>query len=489
MELDGRLTEAGNPLTAGIDRASTARIVELIGAEDRRVAPAVAAEAERIARLIEEVAKRIRRGGRLIYVGAGTSGRLGVLDAAECPPTFGTEPDLVRGVIAGGAEALVMSREGAEDDEDAARVAIRDVGVRPTDFVLGIAASGSTPFVRAALEEARRCGAGIGLLSCTPPPDDLGRLADVMVTPLVDPEVIAGSTRMKAGTATKLVLNTLTTGVMVRLGKVYRNLMVDLQAGSRKLVDRSIRIVREACGVDEEEARRLLLAAGGGSKTAIAMHELSTSRAIAERALDECDGFLGEAIDRFGDRTPPYYSGYDPDFGGDDLRRVLERLRSAHERLERAVEEEAPPERRTGRWAAREHLAHLVECEIMAYRPRVERILAEHSPRFEDWTPSPDPPINADPPTAAGASVDAGPGVEAGLTAEIGPAQLLAVYAAEREKTIRLIEGLDEAAWTRPAQIGEEPVTLYQFLRGVAHHDEAHALRIREKVHPTLSGG
>lgn len=483
MELDGRLTEAGNPLTAGIDRASAARIVELIGAEDRLVAPAVAAEAEWVAQLIEEVAKRIRRGGRLIYVGAGTSGRLGVLDAAECPPTFGTEPNLVRGVIAGGPEALVMSREGVEDDEDAARVAIHEVGVRPADFVLGIAASGSTPFVRAALEEARRCGAGIGLLSCTPPPDDLGRLADVMVTPLVGPEVIAGSTRMKAGTATKLVLNTLTTGVMVRLGKVYRNLMVDLQAGSRKLVDRSIRIVREACGVDEETARRLLLAAGGASKTAIAMHELSTSRAIAERALDECDGFLGEAIDRFGDRTPPYYSGYDPDFGGDDLHRLLDRLRSAHERLQRAVEEEAPPERRTGRWGAREHLAHLVECEIMAFRPRVERILAERSPRFEEWTPSPDPPIHASPPTAAGPPMHADP------TAEIGPAQLLAVYAAEREKTIRLIEGLDEAAWSRPAQIGEEPVTLYQFLRGVAHHDEAHALRIRETVHPTLSGG
>ena len=199
-------------------------------------------------------------------------------------------------------------------------LAIHEVGIRPADFVLGIAASGSTPFVRAALEEARRYGAGIGLLSCTPPPDDLGRLADVMVTPLVGPEVIAGSTRMKAGTATKLVLNTLTTGVMVRLGKVYRNLMVDLQAGSHKLVDRSIRIVREACALDEAAARRLLLAAGGASKTAIAMHELSTSRAIAERALDECDGFLGEAIDRFGDRTPPYYSGYDPDFGGDDLR-------------------------------------------------------------------------------------------------------------------------------------------------------------------------
>ncbi len=151
MELDGRLTEAGNPLTAGIDRASAARIVELIGAEDRLVVPAVAAEAERVAQLIEEVAKRIRRGGRLIYVGAGTSGRLGVLDAAECPPTFSTDPDLVRGVIAGGPEALVMSREGAEDDEGAARVAIHEVGVRSADFVLGIAASGSTPFVRAAL--------------------------------------------------------------------------------------------------------------------------------------------------------------------------------------------------------------------------------------------------------------------------------------------------------------------------------------------------
>jgi N-acetylmuramic acid 6-phosphate etherase len=459
---DPRLTEAGNPATARIDRASVREIVELINSEDARVAPAVARESEAIARLIDEVERRIRIGGRLIYVGAGTSGRLGVLDASECPPTFGTDPELVRGVIAGGAPALEASQEGVEDDEAAGSASIDALGVGSEDFVLGIAASATTPFVHAALAEARERGARIGILSFTPPPESLARLADVAVTPIVGPEAIAGSTRMKAGTATKLVLNTLTTGVMVRLGKVHRNLMVDLQAVSRKLVGRSIRIVREVSGVDEDSARRLLGAAGGSSKTAIAMHELRTSRAVAERVVDECNGLLGEAIERFTGAPLPYYEGYPETFGDEETRLLAARLRTAPDRLRRAVEHEAPPERRTARWGAREHVAHLIECETATFRPRVERILESEEPEFEDWEPSPDPAAEGD------------------------PERLLDLFQTERSRTCALLEPLSGRAWARFAAIGDERVTLYQFLRGVAHHDEAHAIRIRERIHSDL---
>ncbi len=462
MGKDPRLTEAGNPATARIDRASVREIVELINSEDARVAPAVARESEAIARLIDEVERRIRIGGRLIYVGAGTSGRLGVLDASECPPTFGTDPELVRGVIAGGAPALEASQEGVEDDEAAGGASIDALGVGSEDFVLGIAASATTPFVHAALAEARVRGARIGILSFTPPPESLARLADVAVTPIVGPEAIAGSTRMKAGTATKLVLNTLTTGVMVRLGKVHRNLMVDLQAVSRKLVGRSIRIVREVSGVDEDSARRLLGAAGGSSKTAIAMHELRTSRAVAERVVDECNGLLGEAIERFAGAPLPYYAGYPETFGDEETRLLAARLRAAPDRLRRAVEHEAPPERRTARWGAREHVAHLIECETTTFRPRVERILESEEPEFEDWEPSPDPAAEGD------------------------SERLLDLFQTERSRTCALLEPLSGRAWARFAAIGDERVTLYQFLRGVAHHDEAHAIRIRERIHSDL---
>ncbi|MEJ2312678.1 MAG: N-acetylmuramic acid 6-phosphate etherase [Gemmatimonadales bacterium] len=462
MEKDPRLTEADNPATVRIDRASAREIVELINSEDARVAPAVARESEAIARLIDEVERRIRIGGRLIYVGAGTSGRLGVLDASECPPTFGTDPELVRGVIAGGTAALVESQEGAEDDEAAGGASIDALGVGSEDFVLGIAASATTPFVLAALTEARERGARTGILTFTPPPESLARLADVAVTPLVGPEVIAGSTRMKAGTATKLVLNTLSTGLMVRLGKVHRNLMVDLLAVSRKLVDRSVRIVREVGGVDEDVARQLLVAAGGSSKTAIAMHELRASRAVAERVVDECNGSLGEAIERFADGPLPYYAGYPETFDDEATRLLAARLRAAPDRLRRAVEHEAPPERRISRWRAREHLAHLIECETVTFRPRVERILESEEPRFENWEPSPDPPAGE------------------------GPGRLLEIFRNERTRTCALLEPLSGRAWGRFAAIGDERVTLYQFLRGVAHHDEAHAVRIRERIHSDL---
>ena len=461
MGLDPRLTEAGNPATLQIDRASAAEIVRLINTEDRKVAHAVAEQAEQLASLIDEVVRRIRLGGRLIYVGAGSSGRLAVLDAAECPPTFGTDPALVRGIIAGGEAALTASQEGAEDDEAAGRAAVATLDAKPEDFVLGIAASGTTPFVLAALAEARDRGAGTGAVTCTPPSDLLADL-DVLVTPIVGPEVIAGSTRLKAGTATKLVLNTLTTGVMVRLGKVYRNLMVDLQAKSRKLAGRSVRIVQEACAVDDERARALVVAAGGSSKTAIAMHELGVSRAIAERVLDECDGFLGEAIERYSEQAPPYYAGYPIVFDRDDVPRLVSRLRSAPTRVRAAVANEAAADRRRGGWTAPEHVAHLIECETAAFRPRIERILAEDHPRFADWEPSPLPPGLAD------VSV------------------LLERHAEERAFTMTLVEALGQEAWARPAAIGEEEVNLYQFLRGVSHHDDAHAMRISESIHPSL---
>ncbi len=296
---DERLTERFNPRTAEIDRASTREIVALLNAEDRTVADAVAAEAEAIAAVVDEVAARLRAGGRLLYVGAGTSGRLGVLDAAECPPTFGTDPETVRGIIAGGREALVTAIEGAEDDAGSGRDEIERARVGAGDFVLGIAASGTTPFVRAALEAALDAGAGTGLLSCTEPPADLAGRLDHRITPLTGPEAIVGSTRLKAGTATKLVLNTITTGAMIRVGKVYGNLMVDLRATSAKLVDRSLRIVEALTGLGRAEAMTLLAEADGRVKTALAMYAMDVDRDEAERRLDACGGVLASCLDRY----------------------------------------------------------------------------------------------------------------------------------------------------------------------------------------------
>lgn len=296
---DERLTERFNPRTAQIDRGTTREIVDLLQAENRSVAGAVQAAADEVAKLVDDVAARLSRGGRLIYVGAGTSGRLGVLDAAECPPTFGTDPGLVQGIIAGGPEALVRAQEGVEDDEAAGRQAIVDTAVGEPDFVLGIAASGTTPFVRAALERAIESGAGTGVLSCSEPPADLAASVDHRITILTGPEAIVGSTRLKAGTATKLVLNTITTAAMVRLGKVYGNLMIDLQATSRKLEDRSLRIVEALTGVERQRAAELLDAAGGSVKTALAMHGMNVDRGVAEQRLEACDGFLADCLERF----------------------------------------------------------------------------------------------------------------------------------------------------------------------------------------------
>ncbi len=298
---DPRLTEQRNPRTERIDVASALEIVDLLNAEDATVAGAVHAVRGDVARAIDLVVAAFGRGGRLIYVGAGTSGRLGVLDATECPPTFGTPPEMVVGVIAGGYPALVKSAEGAEDDVNAGMAAMDQVRVAPADFVLGIAASGTTPFVRAALSRAQTIGAATGLLSCSDPPRLLIDTCDVLILPKVGPEALTGSTRMKAGTATKLVLNTVSTGAMIRLGRAYGNLMVDLMALSDKLRDRGERIVMECAGVDRGAARRAIEAAGGSVKLAIVMMRRAVGKAEAVRLLADADGFVRRAA---GDPPP-----------------------------------------------------------------------------------------------------------------------------------------------------------------------------------------
>jgi N-acetylmuramic acid 6-phosphate etherase len=302
---DPRLTERRNPRTAAIDLATPLEIVDLISAEDRTVADAVASQREPLARAVAEAEATFRRGGRLFYVGAGTSGRLGVLDASEMPPTYGTDPAMVQGIIAGGHKALTRSQEGAEDRIESAVEDLEAHGVRGGDFVVGIAASGTTPYVRRALEHARSVGASTALVACSPPPDDVRAAADILILPITGPEVVTGSTRMKAGTATKLVLNTITTGAMIRLGKTFGNLMVDLRATNAKLRDRSERIVMEVCDVDRLAARDLLRRTGGVVKTAIVAHFLGVSGAEAERRLEEAGGIIRRAIGR---EPPPVQS-------------------------------------------------------------------------------------------------------------------------------------------------------------------------------------
>lgn len=287
-----RLTERRNPRTANIDTASAQGIVDLIGAEDASVPAAVARARVEIARAMTLVEHSFRAGGRLVYVGAGTSGRLGVLDASECPPTFGTPPDMVVGVIAGGLPALVKSIEGAEDDPNAGIAEMDSRRIGPADTVVGIAASGSTTFVRAALGRAKALGAKTVFLTCVEPLALLQDTCDVTIAVLTGPEVVTGSTRMKAGTATKLVLNTLTTGALIRLGKTYGNLMVDLQAKNQKLVDRGERIVMEITGADRADARTAIDAADGSVRTAIVMLRRRCSRADAEELLRAHDNHL-----------------------------------------------------------------------------------------------------------------------------------------------------------------------------------------------------
>jgi len=299
--LDPRLTERRNPNTRDIDVASSIELVDLIAGEDAGVPGAVSLARESVSQAIDLVEGAFRSGGRLLYIGAGTSGRLGVLDAAECPPTFGTPPEMVVGIIAGGARALVKAVEGAEDDVNAGIAAMDDHHVRDHDVVIGIAASATTPYVRAALGRAQALGARTGLVSCAEPPALLRSTCDVCIVVLVGPEVITGSTRMKAGTATKLVLNTITTGAMIRLGKTYGNLMVDLRASNAKLEDRSHRIVMETTGLGRDAAVEVLERAGGRVKLAIVMARRGVGREEAEALLGTHAGRLRAIV---GDPPP-----------------------------------------------------------------------------------------------------------------------------------------------------------------------------------------
>ncbi len=299
---DARITEQRNARSAEVDLASALEIVDLMSAEDRRVPEAVALERERVAQAVDLVEAAFRAGGRLIYVGAGTSGRLGILDASECPPTFGSDPEMVVGLIAGGPAAVFRSQEGAEDrPEDGARE-VDGLGVGARDVVVGIAASGTTPFVQGALVRAKARGAKTAIVACTPIASTLAAQLDVVILPIVGPEIVTGSTRLKAGTATKMVLNMLTTGAMIRIGKTYGNLMVDLRATNTKLRDRSERILMEVCGVSREEARSLLEAADQRVKVAIVMQKRALTREEALAALDRAGGVIRRVV---ADPPPP----------------------------------------------------------------------------------------------------------------------------------------------------------------------------------------
>jgi N-acetylmuramic acid 6-phosphate etherase len=289
-------TEKRNAKSSNIDSLSTLQIVDVINTQDLLVAPAVAKERKAIAAAVDMIVKRLRGGGRLFYVGAGTSGRLGVLDASECPPTFGVKRTLVQGIIAGGRRALVRSIEGAEDCAEAGMQAIRKKKVNAGDVVVGIAACGLTPFVHGALSYAKKLGAATAFITCAP--EVAKQLpAGIIINPVVGPEVITGSTRMKAGTATKLVLNTITTSVMIKLGKVYDNLMVDLNATNEKLKDRSIRILTAITGLGRKPAQVLLTKAHGRVKAAIVMHFRKTDFAGARTLLRRHNDSLRKVIE------------------------------------------------------------------------------------------------------------------------------------------------------------------------------------------------
>jgi N-acetylmuramic acid 6-phosphate etherase len=289
------LTEGINPATQAIDGLSAREIVALINTEDMRVAPAVGAVGDAIAVVAERAAEGIRRGGRLIYIGAGTSGRLGVLDAAECPPTYSTPPEMVIGVIAGGSTALTHAVEAVEDDPENGRRDIVALGVGEHDVVVGLAASGRTPYVLGAIAEARGRGAYTAGVTCSHP-SPLSDAVHTVIAPIVGPEVVAGSTRMKAGTAQKLVLNSISTTVMVRLGKTYGNLMVDLQPLNEKLRRRTVNIVASITGIGQDEARATLAAAGNELKTALVMSLAGVDADEARARLDAAGGHVRAAL-------------------------------------------------------------------------------------------------------------------------------------------------------------------------------------------------
>jgi N-acetylmuramic acid 6-phosphate etherase len=297
--LDDLLTEQTQQGAQDLDSLPIPQILSILNSADAQVPAAVTQEIPRIAAAVEAIVRALEHGGHLVYLGAGSSGRLGVLDAAECPPTFNVSPDLVRGIMAGGEPALSRSSESNEDDPDAGARDLLASGFGSGDVLVGIAASGRTPYVLGAVAQARALGAITCGISCTPD-SELSRAVDYPIEPKPGPEVLAGSTRLRAGTATKLVLNMISTAVMIRLGHVYGNWMVNVQPTNRKLTERALRIIRQATGVSAERAADLLPAAGNSVRTAIIMEKTQTSRDEAERLLAQAGGRIREALALFG---------------------------------------------------------------------------------------------------------------------------------------------------------------------------------------------
>ncbi len=477
---DPRLTEQRNPASREIDLADPLTIVDLINAQDRTVPDAVAREREAIARAIEIATECLQRGGRILYVGAGTSGRLGVLDAAECPPTFGSDPERVQGIVAGGPAALVRSQEGAEDDAGAGAAAIDERAAGPDDFVLGIATSSTTPYVLAALRRARERAARTGFLCCTDPSDEVRALVDLCLVPKVGPEVIAGSTRMKAGTATKLVLNTLSTGVMIRLGKVYENLMVDLRASSEKLVDRGERIVMQVTGARREEARQAIGRAGGSVKTALVMQRLGVGKGEAERILLDVGGFVRRAFALGGALAAHLkdpYRAYPEAPPGERARAALleglERAPALLSEIAAAADDgrwAARPE--PGKWSAKEHVAHLTVVNGMQTE-RATAILAREDPALADWDED-----------VENAKIGQG-------DARARPAaELLEAFDTSRARLLEVLRGRPFEDFTRAgrhAVLGR--ITLYRLLRHVVAHDDRHTEAVRRLLSDRASPG
>ena len=291
------ITEQRNPNSLDIDLKSTEEMVDIFHEENQKVLSALEAVSTLIAESVDIITDAFRRDGRLFYIGAGTSGRLGVLDASECPPTFSTHPDMVQGIIAGGDRALRRSVEAAEDKPESGAEAVRECGVTARDVLVGIASSGYTPYVIGALKEAHKRSAKTIFLCCIPAADYLSEFVDVCIAPVVGPEIITGSTRLKAGTATKLVLNMLSTISMIKIGKVYNNLMVDLQSSNAKLTDRGIRIIMEVTGADFDTAQETLERAGGSVKTAIVMLAAGVEYEDAVSRLETQAGILRRVME------------------------------------------------------------------------------------------------------------------------------------------------------------------------------------------------
>lgn len=295
IDLAKLTTESRNEDTLNIDKVSTLDMVKIINNEDKKVAAAVEAELPKIAEAIDEIVKGMHKGGRLIYIGAGTSGRLGILDASECPPTYGVSEDLVQGVIAGGKEAIFRAKEGSEDSKELAVEDLKNRNLNENDVVVGLAASGRTPYVIGGLEYANEIGAVTVSITCNKD-SEVSKVAKISIAPVVGPEVVTGSTRLKSGTAQKLVLNMLSTGAMIKLGKVYGNLMVDVRATNEKLVERAKKIVCEATGVEREKAENILKETDFDVKLSIFMILSELNKDEAKKILDTNKGYIAEAL-------------------------------------------------------------------------------------------------------------------------------------------------------------------------------------------------